>query len=74
MPAWLTVVVVARDVVIVLGAIAYRLLIGPVQARPSLVSKLNTLCQAAFILSVIAAEQFAVPPDWAVSRWARWLS
>lgn len=65
-PAWLMVVVVARDVVIVLGAIGYRLLIGPVQARPSFVSKLNTFCEAAFILSVIAHEQFAVPPDWAV--------
>lgn len=66
-PAWLMVAVVARDVIIVAGAIGYRLLIGPVQARPSLVSKFNTFCEAAFVLSVIAHEQFELPPQWTVT-------
>jgi len=61
-PVWLMAAAVVRDVIIVAGAIAYRICIGPVEARPSLVSKLNTLCQAVFILSVIGHEQFAVPP------------
>jgi cardiolipin synthase len=65
-PPWLMVAAVARDLVIVLGAIAYRLCIGPVTARPSFISKVNTLCQAIYILSVIGRAQFAFPPAWVV--------
>ncbi len=63
-PVWLSALVVARDVVIVLGAAAYRAFLGPVEARPSVVSKLNTLCQIVFILSVLGREQLALPPPW----------
>jgi cardiolipin synthase len=58
-PLWLTTAVIARDCIIVLGAISYRVLLGPVKARPSKVSKINTLCQAAFVLVVIAEQQFS---------------
>ena len=34
---------------------------GPIEARPSMVSKLNTLCQVAFILAVIGREEFSMP-------------
>jgi cardiolipin synthase len=54
-PGWLTLTVVLRDVVIVSGAIAYRLLIGTVVGRPTIVSKLNTLLQLSLVLAVIAA-------------------
>jgi len=63
-PVWLTAAVIARDCIIVLGAVAYRIALGPVTARPSLVSKLNTLCQAVFIVVVIGTPQFSWPPDW----------
>jgi cardiolipin synthase len=65
-PAWLMAAAVVRDVIIVLGAIAYRVRFGPLAARPSVISKVNTLCQAAYILAVIGREQFAVPPAWVV--------
>jgi cardiolipin synthase len=65
-PAWLTAAVIARDGVIVLGAVAYRIALGPVVARPSRVSKLNTLCQALFILVVIGTPQFSWPPGWEI--------
>ncbi|MGO9632936.1 MAG: CDP-alcohol phosphatidyltransferase family protein [Steroidobacteraceae bacterium] len=65
-PVWLTAVAVGRDIVIVLGAIAYRVCIGLVDWRPSGVSKLNTLCQVAFIMGVIAKEAVGLPPDWVV--------
>jgi cardiolipin synthase len=65
-PGWLMAAAVARDVIIVLGAIAYRVCIGPVTAAPSMVSKLNTLAQALYILSVIGRAQFTVPPAWVV--------
>jgi cardiolipin synthase len=63
-PVWLTATVIARDCIIVLGAVAYRIAVGPVVARPSRVSKLNTLCQVIFIVVVIATPQFSWPPAW----------
>ena len=65
-PLWLMATAVARDLVIVGGAVAYRLWLGPVEARPSNLSKLNTLCQALFILCVIARQQFSEPDAWAI--------
>ena len=41
-PWWLTVAVLLRDVVIVAGAIAYRVALGPQHGQPTLQSKLNT--------------------------------
>jgi cardiolipin synthase len=63
-PSWLMVTAVARDLVIVLGALAYRVFLGPVEAHPSTVSKANTLCQAAYILGVIAREEIGIRPEW----------
>jgi cardiolipin synthase (CMP-forming) len=65
-PLWLMATAVARDLVIVSGALAYRLWLGPVEARPSNLSRLNTLCQALFILCVIARQQFSQPDAWAI--------
>jgi cardiolipin synthase len=66
-PLWLMAAAVARDVVIVFGAAAYRVVRGALTAQPSLVSKINTVCQAAFILSVVSRAKFAVPSDWVVT-------
>lgn len=63
-PLWLMVAAVLRDAVIVSGAAAYRFVIGPVRAQPSVVSKLNTLSQAIFILAVISRAAFGFPPPW----------
>ena len=53
-PWWLAGAAIVRDVVIVSGAIAYRLLVGRFQGRPTRVSKLNTLLQLCYVLAVIA--------------------
>jgi cardiolipin synthase len=66
-PLWLMEAAVARDVIIVLGALLYRYCFGPLKLRPSVVSKFNTLCQAAFIMAVVGREEFAVPPAWVVT-------
>ena len=63
-PLWLMAAAVARDTIIVVGALLYRLWFGPLSVRPSVVSKFNTLCQAAFILAVVGREQFSFPPAW----------
>ena len=49
-PLGITIVVLARDVVIIVGALAYRLLIEKVHCSPTSISKLNTLAQ---LISVI---------------------
>jgi cardiolipin synthase len=66
-PLWLMVAAVARDVIIVSGAAAYRVIIGPLTAHPSLVSKINTLCQAAFILGVVSRAKFLMPSEWVIT-------
>jgi cardiolipin synthase len=62
-PWWLTAVVLLRDVVIVGGAIAYRLLIGPPNGRPTIPSKLNTFCQIVFCLGAVAHEAYGWPRE-----------
>ena len=66
-PLWLMAAAVARDVIIVSGAAAYRWFIGPLTAHPSFISKINTLCQALFILAVVCRAKFMLPPEWVVT-------
>ena len=60
-PVLLTAVVVLRDVVIVGGAACYRWLIGPVEGEPTVISKLNTACQLAFVLLTLTGAAFQWP-------------
>lgn len=60
-PVWLTVLVLARDVVIVAGAIAYHVLIQPVEGEPTRISKLNTTVQLLFLLFVLSQAAFGWP-------------
>jgi cardiolipin synthase len=66
-PIWLVALAVGRDVILVLGALAYRYRYGPLNIRPSIVSKINTLCQVGFILSVVGRQEFDVLPEWFVT-------
>lgn len=52
-PVWLTVLVIVRDVVIVLGATGYHYLVGPFDAEPSRLSKATTLLQILLVLLVL---------------------
>lgn len=52
-PAWLVVLVILRDLVIVAGAIFYNMRIEQVEAEPTIVSKLNTAAQIFLVLAVI---------------------
>ena len=60
-PWWLAALVLLRDLVIFFGALTYKWLFGPLQGQPTPVSKLNTLCQIAFCLAVVAEAAFGVP-------------
>jgi cardiolipin synthase (CMP-forming) len=61
-PWWVAAVAVARDVIIGLGALAYRLWFGPLRGRPTIISKINTGMQILYLLAVILASSFALPP------------
>ncbi|MFM1885023.1 MAG: hypothetical protein RL026_180 [Pseudomonadota bacterium] len=54
-PWWLTAVAVARDLVIGIGAIGFRLWFGRLHGRPTVASKLNTALQIVYLLAVIVA-------------------
>lgn len=61
---WLVCLVLGRDVVIVLGAIACRLLRGRLEMRPLMISKLNTGLQI-FLLAMTLLHVALYPlPEW----------
>jgi cardiolipin synthase (CMP-forming) len=62
-PAWLAIVAVARDVVIGVGAAVYQHLFGPLEGRPTVPSKINTLVQILFIIAVVWRAAFPVFPE-----------
>lgn len=62
-PVWLVALVVARDVVIGLGAGTYRVLFGALNGRPTAVSKLNTAVQLLYVLAAVAAAGDERVPD-----------
>ncbi len=64
LPWWLIALVIGRDVVIVLGAIVYRLFTGKLDMRPLMISKLNTGLQI-FLLAVTLLHVALYPlPNW----------
>jgi len=61
-PQWLTAAAVARDVLIILGAVVYRLWFGPLHGRPTWQSKLNTALQVTYLFCVMGFQAFGIPP------------
>lgn len=55
-PFWLLLTVAFRDVLIVGGYLLYTTHAGPVQMRPSWLSKLNTLMQITLVCVILAAQ------------------
>lgn len=60
-PTWLLVAVVARDLVIVLGAGLYHLRTKALEAEPSILSKLNSALQLLYILLILSQLVFGFP-------------
>jgi cardiolipin synthase len=61
-PPWLTVIVLSRDVVLVLGVVLFKLVNFPVVVRPSLAGKLSTATQIATVLLVLLSKTWTIPP------------
>ena len=62
-PWWLTAAAVARDVMIGLGALIFRLWFGPLKGRPTIISKVNTLLQLGYLLAVMVQKAFGLMPQ-----------
>ena len=59
LPTWLVVLVLARDAVIVAGALVWWRTLGPFDAAPTKLSKLNTVLQILLVAAVLADAAFA---------------
>ncbi len=53
LPVWLMLVVVCRDLIIAAGAVAWHLVIGPLEMSPLIASKVNTSMQVVMIFLVL---------------------
>ena len=60
-PPKLTIIAIGRDVLIGLGAIAYRIGWGRLRGSPMITSKVNTLLQLLYVLGIIARQAFQFP-------------
>jgi cardiolipin synthase len=58
---WLSAAVVARDVLIGLGAVTFRLWFGPLRGRPTAISKVNTAAQLLYVLLVLLTAAYQLP-------------
>lgn len=54
LPLWLMAAIIARDVVIVCGALAFHWVIGSYEMEPTLISKINTGAQILLVLAVLS--------------------
>ena len=61
LPWWFALAVVLRDLLIMGGAVAYHLLVGHVEMKPSRISKLNTALEFALLLGVLAVRAGWLP-------------
>jgi cardiolipin synthase len=59
LPTWLVALVLARDAVIVAGALTWWRTLGPFTATPTKLSKLNTVLQVVLVVAVLADAAFA---------------
>jgi cardiolipin synthase len=65
-PAWLTVVVISRDCIILLGISLLSLLSIPFEVRPTLISKITTAFQllSIFLILLISSYPFQLDEMW----------
>jgi cardiolipin synthase len=63
LPAWLVILVVSRDVLIVGAIILAWLVAQPLRVSPLMVSKINTVAQVLFVVAVLGAAAFGAPLD-----------
>jgi cardiolipin synthase len=70
-PAWLAVLIISRDVIILLGVLILYLNRYPVKIHPSLLSKSTTCLQIATILMILSDSYLNLEP---IKMYAFWLT
>ena len=70
-PAWLAVLIISRDVIILLGVLVLYLNRHPVKIHPSLLSKSTTCLQIATILMILSNSYLNLEP---INIYAFWLT
>jgi cardiolipin synthase len=64
-PVWLVVIVVSRDVIIILGIASLSFHHVPVEIKPSILSKLNTLFQLFMVfITLLKCSSLIIFPQW----------
>jgi cardiolipin synthase len=61
-PWWLAAAAIARDLVIGGGALIFRLWFGPLNGRPTIVSKVNTAAQIVCLVAALLHAATGLPP------------
>ncbi len=74
LPAWLTVIVISRDCIILLGISVLTLLSIPFEVRPALISKMTTAFQLLAIFLVLLIASYPVQLDGKWITWVFWLT
>jgi cardiolipin synthase len=67
LPSWLVVLVLGRDVVIILGSLAFHHFVSDIELEPSRISKANTLFQILLVMLVMAVPIGLALPPWVVT-------
>jgi cardiolipin synthase len=62
-PWWVSAAAIARDVMIGLGALIFRLWFGPLKGRPTVISKFNTLFQLGYLCAVMLVAAVGILPE-----------
>lgn len=69
LPAWITIVVLSRDLMLVVGALLIHVMGGRLTPRPSLAGKLATLFQVLTVLLGLTVRYLAAPMLLAPAMW-----
>jgi len=62
LPWWLVILVIARDLILVLGTLLYRKFVGEAKLKPLFISKLNTAFQILLVLVVMFSQVINLEP------------
>lgn len=60
-PLWITLIVVTRDLVIIIGALVFQVLTGSLRIEPLNISKINTVLQIIFIIIILWGDNYPFP-------------